>query len=360
MHEKQYTAKQAVRAVLDKVSKLIKSSKAVNVPAQSAQVIELKQEFENLTSLLKGEAELKKAWTAEKGLKQHGELQRKRGESYGHEAPGTHSPSYSSGKDKGQSMVGDVLRHAPSHKKQQAIATAKDMHADKIMENRLLPSPKLKSEEAGEDRDQTIRRLQKSGLSPNQIESELAKAEMGKITKPLGIPPLKPGQDADPLKDDKKAIAKLPKLGKSELYNDLENLEQILKGEGYKPQNSKKENSKPSEHESKDADQHAEGKGPKGEIKPSEKEQAPPDGTQPQISPDKNPKEQAEGNNELAGTTPTQVGQDGKNKPGYDEMKGHLKLAKFLGMMEGKRLAKSKVSPASTGMPAQTGVKLPQ
>jgi hypothetical protein len=27
-------------------------------------------------------------------------------------------------------------------------------------------------------------------------------------------------------------------------------------------------------------------------------------------------KEQAEGNNELAGTTPTQVGQDGKNMPG--------------------------------------------
>lgn len=56
-----------------------------------------------------------------------------------------------------------------------------------------------------------------------------------------------------------------------------------------------------------------------------------------QSSPEKNPKEQAEGNNELAGTTPTQVGQDGKNVMGYDEMKGHLKLAKFLGRMEHKR-----------------------
>lgn len=56
-----------------------------------------------------------------------------------------------------------------------------------------------------------------------------------------------------------------------------------------------------------------------------------------QEAPGNNPKEQAEGNNELAGTTPTQVGQDGKNKPGYDEMKGYLKLTKFMGRMEHKR-----------------------
>ena len=57
--------------------------------------------------------------------------------------------------------------------------------------------------------------------------------------------------------------------------------------------------------------------------------------TQP--NPEKNPAEQREGNNELAGTTPTQVGQDGKNKPGFDEMRSHLKLAKFIGHMEAKR-----------------------
>lgn len=93
----------------------------------------------------------------------------------------------------------------------------------------------------------------------------------------------------------------------------------------------------------KDADQHAEGKGPKGEIKPKEEEQAPKDGTREQVDPQHNPKEQAEGNNELAGTTPTQVGEDGKNKPGYDEMKSHLKLAKFIGYMEHKRLSKKAI-----------------
>jgi hypothetical protein len=146
-----------------------------------------------------------------------------------------------------------------------------------------------------------------------------------------------------------------------ELKQEFENLSSLLKGEGYKPQNSKKENAKPSEHGSKDADQHADGPAPKGEIKPDAQEQAPADGTQTQAAPGNNPKENAEGNNELAGTTPTQVGQDGKNKPGFDEMKGHLKLAKFLGMMEGKRLAKAKTTmPAPAAMPAQTGVKLPQ
>lgn len=64
-----------------------------------------------------------------------------------------------------------------------------------------------------------------------------------------------------------------------------------------------------------------------------------------QESPEKNPKEQAEGNNEKAGTTPTQVGEDGKNKPGYDEMKGHLKLAKFIGYMDGKRASRKAANP---------------
>lgn len=61
------------------------------------------------------------------------------------------------------------------------------------------------------------------------------------------------------------------------------------------------------------------------------------DRLRPEVAPGNNPKEQAEGNNELAGTTPTQVGQDGKNVPGGDEIRGHLKLAKFIGRMEHKR-----------------------
>lgn len=72
-----------------------------------------------------------------------------------------------------------------------------------------------------------------------------------------------------------------------------------------------------------------------------------------QKDPQHNAKEQAEGNNELAGTTPTQVGQDGKNKPGYDEMKGHLKLAKFIGMKSYKRTKSLEGSQSQSGAEAQ-------
>ena len=85
----------------------------------------------------------------------------------------------------------------------------------------------------------------------------------------------------------------------------------------------------------------ADGVEPKGEIHPKEPQagesEKPGERVHAQAAPDKNPKEQAEGNNELAGTTPTQVGQDGKNKPGFDEINGHLKLAKFIGYMQAKR-----------------------
>lgn len=80
-----------------------------------------------------------------------------------------------------------------------------------------------------------------------------------------------------------------------------------------------------------------------GKIAPKQKEQAPPDSVQTQVAPQQNPKEQAEGNNMLAGTTPTQVGPDQKNLPGFDEMRGHIKLAKFLGHMEHKRISKKVV-----------------
>jgi hypothetical protein len=80
---------------------------------------------------------------------------------------------------------------------------------------------------------------------------------------------------------------------------------------------------------------------PKGEIHPKEPQagesEKPGARIQAQKDPQHNAKEQAEGNNELAGTTPTQVGQDGKNIIGQDEMKGHLKLAKFIGMKHYKR-----------------------
>lgn len=84
---------------------------------------------------------------------------------------------------------------------------------------------------------------------------------------------------------------------------------------------------------------------PVGEIHPKEhiegEAEKPGERIKDQKSPKDNPKEQAEGNNELAGTTPTQVGQDGKNMPGFDEMKGPLKLAHFIGYMAAKRKKKS-------------------
>lgn len=83
---------------------------------------------------------------------------------------------------------------------------------------------------------------------------------------------------------------------------------------------------------------------PIDKIKPDET--APSDKTAELKDPAKNPKEQAEGNNEAAGTTPTQVGQDGKNMPGFDEMKSALKLAKFIGHMHAKRQMKSATAPA--------------
>ena len=89
--------------------------------------------------------------------------------------------------------------------------------------------------------------------------------------------------------------------------------------------------------------QHANGKAPAGEIHPKEQVQGASDDVRTQKSPEANPAEQKEGNNELAGTTPTQVGQDGKNLPGGDEIGGHLKLAKFIGHMESKRKMKAGV-----------------
>lgn len=102
---------------------------------------------------------------------------------------------------------------------------------------------------------------------------------------------------------------------------------------------------------------------PKGEIRPKEKVQGEPakpgERVEEQKAPESNPAEQKEGNNELAGTTPTQVGQDGKNVAGFDEMKGHLKLAKFLGHMESKRKSKAPAAPAALDAPAAQAPKLP-
>jgi hypothetical protein len=179
--------------------------------------------------------------------------------------------------------------------------------------------------------------LKKATLTDDLNKSE--KMEKAKVDNHLGLSP-----------EDKKIARGFRKLsgrptqgtGKLPMPNPM--AQQMGKGEGYKPENDPKENAKPSEHNSKDAYQNAEGKGPKGEIHPKEHAEGGTDGksaeVRTQTSPEKNPKEKAEGNNELAGTTPTQVGQDGKNVPGGDEISGHLKLAKFIGRMEHKRTTK--------------------
>ena len=147
-------------------------------------------------------------------------------------------------------------------------------------------------------------KLIKEGLSPNEIEARLKKYETEMSSK-LGY--------------------KLPEAGRHE--KQPEKTDKDYEVHPDKPANALGPESPASSKNS-----------PMPEVQKSEE-----DRLREQQNPMKNPKEQAEGNNELAGTTPTQVGQDGKNIPGGDEIKGHLKLAKFIGRMEHKRLSKKNV-----------------
>lgn len=146
----------------------------------------------------------------------------------------------------------------------------------------------------------------------------------------------------------KSKVMKEKPLSKSELEIDFEAVSALLKGEtenskklGYKLPEAGKEERNP---EASDKAFNVEGKGHPSSDDPR---------LASQPAPGNNPKEQAEGNNELAGTTPTQVGQDGKNKPGYDEMKSHLKLAKFIGRMDYKRTRNLSGEQSQSGAEAQ-------
>lgn len=85
------------------------------------------------------------------------------------------------------------------------------------------------------------------------------------------------------------------------------------------------------EIQEKDADQKAQGAGPKGEIKPNEKEQAPADGVQASDQPSDSIEER--NGNPGPGANPTNYGED---------YKGHLKLAQWMGRMSHKRGLKKK------------------
>jgi len=76
-----------------------------------------------------------------KKKKQMQELQAKRGESYGSESKGVHSPSYSSGKDAGQSIAGDLVRRAPSHAKAEYGQMAREEHREKLGEAKSMSGP---------------------------------------------------------------------------------------------------------------------------------------------------------------------------------------------------------------------------
>lgn len=86
-------------------------------------------------------------------------------------------------------------------------------------------------------------------------------------------------------------------------------------------------------------------KEPKGEIHPTEHVEGegdhPAERVEEQAAPETNPKEEAEGNNNVPGGDP----QDGKEIE-EGELKGHLKLAKFLGRMEHKRALKDALKEA--------------
>lgn len=248
----------------------------------------------------------------------------------------------------------------------------------------MLKKSELPKSEVGMTKNERIRQLQKSGMNPMQVQAQLKKEEDitkseyerrngGKIDKQAPNDALgakSPASDANGAK-----------INKSELETDFNKLEELLKGEtkhdrcvehvkenspevknahavcvaeGVKPEKWKKSELEKGETENKKSPSSSVGK-QKEEVRPEASDKAfnvksggskssndPRQGSTP--SPEKNGKEQAEGNNELAGTTPIQVGQDGKNLPGGDEIKGHLKLAKFVGRMDYKRQAKQNQS----------------
>lgn len=86
----------------------------------------------------------------------------------------------------------------------------------------------------------------------------------------------------------------------------------------------------------------------KAEGAPAEKDQSAPAGVKETLAPNKNPDEIKENSNPAPGALPQNTDTYGA------EMKGHIKLAKFIGHMEGKRKAKAApAAPAAAPIPGQ-------
>jgi hypothetical protein len=200
-----------------------------------------------------------------------------------------------------------------------------------------LPRSKAQEDWQKSEKDSKIRQLQKHGLSPEQIKIRLKKEE--KDMEKHGLSPA----------EMKAKMAKKEKDLEKHGLGPAEMKAKMAKGEaenskklGYKLSEAGKEERQPEA-----SDNAFKVKGEKEDKSSHDERQA------EQKDPQHNAAEQKEGNNELAGTTPTEVGQDGKNKPGYDEMKGHLKLAKFIGMKHYKRSKALEGSQSQSSAEAQ-------
>jgi hypothetical protein len=331
MAEKQFTAKMAAVAVLEKVGEMLKKSAASKAKSdQDLKKTEIVQDFNQLTELLKGVQPHSDGHYSQVAAPEHPEAGK-------HPMGGKTSPV---------SKCPEPVHPSPAN------GEGNPLRRTKAQED---------WQEKSEDmtKDEKIRSMQKSGYSPNQIQAELGKSD--KLEKKYeGFKAVEESAKKDGASDPaavaaaagrkkygkaafQEAAASGHKMGKSELSVDFEGLESLLKGD---TENSKKLGYKLSDEGKEEVAPEASDKAYQIEGKDHKSSDDPRSGSTP--NPENNPKEQAEGNNELAGTTPTQVGQDGKNKPGGDEIKGHLKLAKFAGRMEYKRqLKKNQAAVAS-------------
>lgn len=125
-----------------------------------------------------------------------------------------------------------------------------------------------------------------------------------------------------------------------------------LEGEGYsKKEADKIDGSIKAKVEKNEDGNHAAPSTDKGA--PAEKDQSGPDGVQKQPDPRTNPKEIQENGNPAPGALP-------QNQEKFSaELKGHLKLAKFVGRMEAKRASKNSIAkPAPELDKAEDAIKM--
>ena len=298
---------------------------------------------------------------------------------------GVHGTQHHLGLGGGISAAGYDLREGKMLGDSSAIKNAKQMHVQKLGELKAMPKPNLPKSEDMEKKYEGFKAVeesaQKSGASdPAAVAAAVGRKKYGKHAFQEAAAEghkMGKGEDGPSFKPDphseghmsKVAAPEHPEAGKASHPSKCPACghPSPSTGEGttlprskaqedwmekYETENSKKLGYKLSEAgketgEPEKSDHAFEVEGEKSKKSSDDARLA------QQKDPQHNAKEQAEGNNELAGTTPTQVGQDGKNMPGYDEMKGKLKLAKFIGMKGYKRTKSLESSQSQSGAEAQ-------